>query len=108
MKKDDSMNSFNLNFAPVNVNQQNFVDIDTDIDFDFDFNSIDHAKTTSGGSSAFTTRTLNEQCKDMNLAEVCQRDCADDNFKCLIECGTDSTCTSDCNRAYVTCEESCV
>ena len=41
------------------------------------------------------------------MAEACQRDCAEDNFKCLLECGTDTVCTADCNRGYVVCEESC-
>ena len=36
--ENDEINNFNINFAPNNINQQNFIDIDTDIDFDFDFN----------------------------------------------------------------------
>ena len=39
------MGNFNLNFAPMNVNQQNFIDIDTEIDIDFDFNSVKFDKT---------------------------------------------------------------
>ena len=34
----NEINSINVNFAPKNINQQNFIDIDNDIDFDFDFN----------------------------------------------------------------------
>merc|ERR1719423_161712 len=50
---------------------------------------------------------LNEQCKDIAVAERCADGCAHVLDRCIVDCKADSKCVSDCMRTFDACENAC-
>ena len=42
--------------------------------------------------------TSNRDCIDQDLADICQQTCFDELAECLVSCGTDDACKTQCAR----------
>lgn len=46
-------------------------------------------------------------CPSSEAYALCGSDCAEDYFKCIIDCGDDLLCTGDCVRSEAACRDDC-
>merc|ERR1711935_1296814 len=49
----------------------------------------------------------NRDCIDQDLADICQQTCFDELAACLVACGTDDACKSQCARDDYRCVDAC-
>ena len=50
---------------------------------------------------------LSSSISDINLAYECENECASEMFECIVECGTNTECTSACYRGNTACIDAC-
>ena len=50
---------------------------------------------------------LKDLHSDINLAYECENECASEMFECIVECGTNTECTSACYRGNTACIDAC-
>lgn len=51
--------------------------------------------------------TSNRDCIDQDLADICQQTCFDELSQCLVACGTDDACKTQCARDDYRCVDAC-
>lgn len=61
-------------------------------------------------AASHQSRSLNSvdpNCPDINLHDSCKNTCAENSLGCILNCGDDTACTSDCLRNEITCVNEC-
>ena len=50
---------------------------------------------------------LNENCPDLDKADVCEKECIADVKECAEGCGSGKDCLNACNRDLISCIDGC-
>ena len=65
-------------------------------------NALDHR-----AYQRVTGEYLNENCPDLDKADVCEKECINELKICGEGCGSGKDCLSGCNRELIACIDSC-